>query len=226
MNLLEMNTEIIFGKKTKCSVPELTEEHLIQFKKLINISKSILATFESIDDANSFFTMYPDIKVVLGSSICVEAFYACKLGYYYKGIPTKLVYILNKTFKENDNKHINTALNTAINLIKPYISNVYEYNGEDYTVKDIIENVVGTSINLITDSKRKIKCSDCWEVYIPDIERVALFPNDIADMFGYADCEKLYFTVEKGIMFNDTVVRTLGNRLGITKNDFDLRDCV
>ena len=225
MNLIEMNDKLLISKKKTVTIKEIPQEKLIEFKSLIAISKTVESAFETIEDANAFYKMFPYIKKLIGSNICVEVFYACKLGYFYSGIPAKLLFILNKAIRSGDRMHINATLNKAVNLLRTYCDSQWKTDENVITMKDVIENIVGEPVNLITSSTLKVQAKDCWEVYIKDAERVALVPNDIATMLSYGDCEKLQFDIGKGIVLGDVPIRTLNNRIGITKDDFDLREC-
>ena len=226
MTLVEFNDILEYGEKKSTSVPVITQNDLELFQKTINMSIRVSNTYDNTDDANSFFALYPDVKKIVGSAICVECFYACKLGYFMHAIPSKLVYIVNKMLKENDRVYINKAINTAVQLLKPYVYCSFDYAGESYTVKDVIENLAGHSIKLITSSLHKVKVNDDWEVYIPDVDKIALLPDGIGGPISLEDCESLTFDKEKGIMLGDIPIRTIGNRIGLTRDDFDLRDCL
>jgi hypothetical protein len=226
MNLLELNDAILYGKKKDTVVPTITEEDLKLFKRTVATSRIINSMFTNTDSADSFFSLCPDVKQIVGGKKCIDCFYACKLGYYMPGISTKLVYIVNKMFKENDKRFVNKAMNTAVPLLRPYVNCAFKYNEDTYTVKDVIENICGHPVQLLNSSVRKISVGDTSEVYIPDVERVALVPEGIAGMFSQDDCEQLSFNIDKGIMLNEWPIRTLGNRLGITRDDFDLRECI
>lgn len=226
MNLLEMNDAILYGKKKKTIVPVVTADDLTLFKKTIAMSARIKSMYEQTDDANSFFAIFPGVKQIVGAKKCVECFYACKLGYIMHGIPAKLVYVLTKMFNENGKQFVNKAMSTALPLLKPYVNCAFEYNEESYDLKDVIENICGQSVKLLNTSVRKVKSGSAWEVFIPVANRVAILPDGMADMLSQDDCERLSFDTNKGIVLNDIPVRTLGNRLGITRDDFDLRECV
>lgn len=226
MNLLEFNDKVLISKKKTVNVPKFDNDKLIEFKELLSISLNMKNAFGAIDDSNAFFKMYPDVKKVIGARICAEVFYACKLGYYYDGIPSKLVYILNKAVKNHGKDFPNLTINSAISLLRTYASAQYKYEGKTLEVKDVLDNVFGTSVQLLTTAKMKIKVGDNWEVFIPDVERVAIMPDDIASMISYGDCDKLSFDINKGIMLGDVPVRTMNGRVGITRNDFDLRECI
>ena len=225
MNLIEMNDKIMGGKKKAVKVAEVSQEKLIEFKSLVSISKMAESAFDTLEDANAFYKMFPYIKKIIGTNICVEVFYACKLGHFYSGIPAKLTFILEKAVRTGDKQHINAMLNPAVNLLRTYADASWKFDGQQVTMKDVLENIVGAPVTLLTSSTLKVQSKDCWEVYIKDAERVALFPNDIATMISYGDCEKLHFDIGKGILLGDIPVRTLNNRIGITKDEFDLREC-
>ena len=228
MNLIEMNDRLLVNKdRREVVVPEVTQDMCDRFRRLVASSNSVQNMYNNIEDANAFFMMYPDIKKIFGAGVCVEIFYVCKQKYVYDGVPAKLVYILNKTFNEGGLVHVNAALNRATALLKPYVNDVYVVDGMAVTVKDVIENIVGRSVKLLTSSVRKVKATDCYEVYVPNAERVALLPMDIANMLPYAECEKIRFTKEKGLVIgDDVIVRCLNNRLGITRDEFDLISCI
>lgn len=225
MNLIEMNDKIMGGKKKTVKVASVSQEKLIEFKSLVSISKLAENAFEQLEDANAFYKMFPYIKKIIGTNICVEVFYACKMGHFYEGIPAKLTFILEKAVRTGDKSHVNAMLNPAVSLLRTYADASWKYDGKTITMKELIENITGEPVTLITSSTLKVQARDCWEVYIKDAERVALIPNDIATMFSYGDCEKLHFDIGKGIMLGDIPVRTLNNRIGITKDEFDLREC-
>jgi hypothetical protein len=226
MNLLELNDAILYGKKKEVSIPVISSEDLQLFKRTIATSAYIKKLFESTDDANSFFAVCADIKQVVGAKKCVECFYACKTGFYMKGIPAKLVYILQKVVKEYGKDFPNMALNGSIQYIKPYVNCLFVVDDKQYDVKDVIENIYGKPIKLINTSVRKVDYGSTSEVYVSDVERVAIMPDGISGTMSQEDCEKLTYCTEYGIMLGDIPVRTLGNRLGITKDDFDLRECI
>lgn len=226
MTLLELNDKIESSQKTKIEPVHYTQNDLELFNKTINTSVTIKAAYDQTDDANSFFAKFPDVRKIVGSKVCVECFYACKLGYYMQGIPTKLVYIVDKIFKEYDKEYVNVAMNAAIPLLSPYAISEFDYVGESYTLKDVIENFVGRSITLLTTSVPKVKVKDAWEVYIPTTKRVAILPDDIGSAISLDDCEKLDYDKDAGLVLQGIPLRTMGDRLGVTLSDYDLRQCV
>lgn len=227
MNLLELNDAILYGEKTKIVTPKLSQDMLSTFQSLISSGQRIRMFYDQTDDVNSFFSLFPDVKQIVGTRVCVECFYACKLGYFMEGVPTKLTYIVQKMLSGEDNKlYVNRSMNAAVQLLTPYSNCEYEIAGECYTMKDVVENVVGSPIKLINSSVRKVKVRDVWEVFVPDANRVALLPDGIGSSLSMDDCENLRYVRDLGIALNDIPIRTLGNRVGIVRDDFDLRECV
>lgn len=227
MNLIQMNDKLLVNKERKLvKVPEVTQELCDEYRRLMNASKSLLHVYETVEDATAFYVMYPSITKIYGSHLANELFYASKLSFLYPGVPCKLSYILNKIFKECGVVHVNDALSRGVKLVQPFVNDTYQCNGDEITVKDVIENFVGGPVKLLTSSVRKVKAADCSEVFVPNVERVALLPADIANVLPYAECEKIEFDKQKGLVIGDVIVRCMNNRLGVTKDDFDLRNCM
>ena len=225
MNLVEMNEAILTGSKKQQKVPVFNQEQLIGFKKLLKVSNVIEGVYEETEDSNSFFSMFPDIKKVAGGSVSVEMFYAAKTGFYYPGVPARLIYILNKLFAGGKYESINASLNSAIKLLQLYCKSSWKYGEETVTMKDVIENITGKSVTLLTVSVPKTDANGVYEVWVPNVERVALLPQHIYEKLSYQDCEKIEYTPD-GLSLNGMLLRTFSDRLGITKSDFDLRECL
>lgn len=227
MNLIDMNDKLLVNKNRKLvKVPDVNQDMCDEFRRLIRAAGPVQGMYDSIEESSAFLTMYPGIRKIYGQDTATELFYACKLGFHYPGVPCRLVYILNKLFKEFGVVHVNDSLSRAVKLISPFVDDLYESNGVEVTVKDVVENFVGAPIKLLTSSVRKVKATDCSEVYVPNVERVALLPADIANVLPYAECAKILFDRDKGLVIGDVIVRCMNNRLGVTKDDFDLRSCM
>ena len=147
-----------------------------------------------------------------------------KLGQYYKGIPNRLVYILKKLIKAlNDRVLPNHIIELGESLLTPYARKNYISEYGRFTFKDILENICNQTITLLSDANYLVKISgEVYEVFISDVQRVALLPDDIAARLTYEDCLSLQYDPEKGVCLRDIPLRTWGNRLGVIKNDFDL----
>lgn len=223
MTLLQLNDAIQNPKEGHRVVEKITSEDVNEFNRLISINNSSKVAFDTIDDANAYFSIFPDIKKIIGSKKCVEVFYALKCGFVYDGVPGKLTYMLIELFKLMDKESVNRSLNSAVKLLDKYAG--YTYGDSKFTVKDIIENILGKSVSLLTDYCRKVKVGDYWEVWIPGENAVALIPDDIANMLSSDNLEELYYDSDKGLMLKEIPLRTLNNRVGCTLDDFDLRNC-
>lgn len=225
MNLVEMNEAILTSNKSMQKVPEISDEKILEFKRLLKISSRIEAVYEETEDSNSFFSMYPDIKKILGASVCVELFYAAKTGFYYKGVPAKLVYILHKIATDKHYQSVNIALNSAVKYLQLYCKSKWDYKGEDVGMKQVIDNIFGKSVTLLTESVPKTDANGVCEIWVPNVERVALLPSNIFEKLSYQDCERIEYTPD-GLTLNGMLLRAFNDRLGITKDDFDLRECI
>ncbi len=224
MNLIEFNDKLIVNnQRQKRTVPEVTQNDIDEFVQLMHSSRSLLNMYQTTEEFGDFIKVYPSIKKVYSIDLAEELFYASKLHYQYNGVPTKLVYIITKMFSTFGHNHVNDALSRSIKYLAPYLDDTYLVDGKEVTLKDVIEFFAKSQIKLLTSSVPKVKSLDCYEVYVPDADRVALLPNDIASKLPYADCEKIVFDKQKGLVIEDIIVRTMNGRLGITKDDFDLR---
>lgn len=228
MNLIEFNDKLLVNKdRKKCSVQNITQEECDAFRQLTAASHAMGDLYGQIDDSTAFYKAYGQVAKIFGRS-AEDLFYACKMGYFYEGIPARLSYILRKAFAEaGATHHVNDTLNRCYHLLERYLDDIYEVDGEEFTLKDVIDNFAGAPVKLLTSSVRKVKTIDCSEVYVPNVARVALLPSDIANMLPYAECEKISFSKDMGLMIGeDIVVRCLNERIGVTRDDFDLRECV
>lgn len=227
MNLVEMNKAIMSKRRTEILMKnQITQEDIMLFYDMLSISKNIQSLFDSVDDSNTFFKIYPDFKKVLPNGKAVECFYAIKKGNIWEGVPMRLVYIITKAFENNGKDLVNRALNTATGLITPYASDTYIFGEESLTVKDIIDNIVGKNVKLLTLSNPIVKYKDCVEVFVPNANRVAVLSGDIAEYVTVDNCDTLQWDKVNGLTIEGIPLRTLNNRLGITRDDFDLRECI
>ena len=228
MNLIELNEKIMSSSgKKEVIVPPITDDDVSTFVKILSISSTIKDAANAYDDANSFFKAYPHIRDVVGKGKCVEVFYGYKLGVAYCEIPNKLAYIIKMARNEENNEELpNVALARVVNLLKTYADSSYKTESGVLTVKSIIDNVYGRDVKLLTDGTRKVKNGSLWEIWVPDIERVAIVPEDIALMLSFDDLCSLHYDFKLGIALGDKPLRTFGDRIGITRNDFDLRECI
>ncbi len=227
MTLIEFNDKLLVNKGRKLVTPaEFTQEEVNEFRRIIAVNAQVKALYNTCEDSKAFLEVCPWLKRIYGLDKYTELFYASKLKAYYKGVPCKLTYILNRLFDEFGNQHINTTVAIGVKLLTPYVNDIYNIDGQEATLKDLIDNYAGHIVKLLTKTVRKVKSADCYELYVNNVDRVALIPNDIANMLPYDMCAKLSYEKMKGLFIDDLILRTLNDRLGVTKDDFDLRKCV
>lgn len=226
MKYIEFTHQITKGNKEACNYPVAGDDELQKFIDILSISNGIVDAVNSTEDANEFYKAYPSIKKVMNKATAVDIFYAYKLGNYFKGVPNKAVYILRRAKQEASNvKAVNTIIESCLALLKPYIQ--YEYVSEHgtFTLKDIIDTVFGYPVDLLTMSKLNIKIDDRMsELYVPNVDRVALIPADISLLLSFEDCLNIKYSYELGIHLSGTALRTFNGRYGIlvSGSDFDL----
>ena len=227
MNLIEMNKALMSKRRKEVEIKyQINQDDIILFNDMLNISKNILGAFNITDDAVSFFKLYPDFKKVLPNGKATECFYAMKKGDIWNGIPMKLVYVLHKCFSENERGLVNTALNTAVPLIAPFCEDTYIVGESSFTAKDVICNIVGSNVKLLTTANPIVKYRDCVEVFVHNVNRVAILPLDIAEYVTPDNCETVQWDKVNGVTVEGIPLRTMNKRLGITRHDFDLRQCI
>ena len=90
----------------------------------------------------------------------------------------------------------------------------------------IIENLTGVAYESLTNSRRKVKYRDCYEIYVQNVDRVVIVPPEIADFINsLEDLESIEFVDGVGVCVCGEPLRVLGDKIGIAKDDFDLREC-
>lgn len=227
MTLLELN-DIIAGRYKEsvganAKRRDLTEEEFEAFRALLNIDDSYGKMLQQTEIASEFYETCPIIETLTDKEIQEDVFYAAKLGYYFVGVPSKLVYILRKAIRQYESP------NLAISALDTRVIAKYLKEGalaEGITIKQVIEKLLGTNFELLSDYNRKVQFRTYYEVYIPNTDRVALIPSEIAGYIeSYEDLKSLQFDSELGITIHGKPLRTLDGRLGVTVNDYDLREC-
>ena len=227
MDLLELNS-IFEGKYTGDKVvPKhrtVTEEEFNEFKGLLGVSELYVAALQNTEISSEFYDTCELLKRVISPEIQEDVFYAAKLGFYFEGVPTKLTYLLSKALKQY--KYPNLAI-SAIN--RNSFGNYLKEGSlpEGVTVKRIISNLVGRPVTLLTKVNRKAETKLCCEMYVNNTDRVILLPRDISDQIStLEDMENIQYVEGVGVCLGDIPLRTFGGRTGLTKSDYDLRECM
>lgn len=225
MSLLDINNQLL-KEATEDMKPSyvVTQDDVQELQSILDINQTIFNIFKGTNSAKDFFKSFPDIKTVIGSQKSSDVFYALKLGYALNGIPGKLVYAISTVFQSQENKYPNLAIWKLQSELKPYVGKNIVTDEGKYTLKDVIENIYGKSINLISDIQYKVTNDDCNEVYIAGTDRIALIPNDLGGALSDDNCRNLEYEPKLGIVLNSTPIRRLNGRLGVTLDDYDLRE--
>lgn len=226
MNTIEFYDKIVNGKGIEVDYPVITNDDVRKFYELLQVNDSIKLAADKTESSVAFYTAFPDIKKLIGAPIASEVFYAYKLGFIYSGVPNKLVYILYKAFKETDMKYPNLILWKAFKDVKSFVDRVYVSDKGKFTFKTILENVYGSSANIISSTTYKCLNNDVYEIFIESEDRIALVPKDIGDCLSEEDCRAITYDPALGLVLNETPIRRLNGRLGITFDDFDLREVI
>lgn len=227
MTLVEFNDKLLVNKDHHpITIVQFTQNDIDEFRRLIAVNPIVKNCYDSCEDSNAFLEFAPWLKTIYGKDLYTELFYAAKMTSYYKGIPCRLIYILNTMFSKFGTQHLNDTLSRGYKYLIPYLNYIFDVDGQEVTLKGLIDNYAGRVTKLLTKTVRKVKSADCYEVYVNGEDRVALIPNDIANTLPYDMCAKLAFAKSRGLYIDDIIIRTMNGRIGVTKDDFDLRKCL
>jgi hypothetical protein len=227
MTLLEIN-EIFNGKfktdeESVKPISVMKMEDWQAFRELLALNETYTDGLRMTENSKEFYEAYPIFDECIPNSVKEDVFYASKLGFFYEGYPCKLVYILREALKRYEN--VNVAI-SAIDYrgIQKFIKK--GALGEDKTIATIIYSLLGKKVKLISKSRRMVENKPGeFEVYIPNVDRVALLPEDIASRIdNLSDLKSLQYEKNVGIHINGQYLRTFNGRIGITLDDFDLRE--
>lgn len=231
MNLLEFN-ELIKAADTPCKFYQIEDSVL---KTYLDIRKTICKSgdvIDSIEDSAEFAECYSDIKQIVNvikdnskGYTFDDVFYAGKLGYYTEYIPPKLEYIIRKAMSVNSDKNylfMNKFLNSCYKSISKFAK--YTYNGKQLDA--VITSLTGISGKLLTNGIHYVYAGSTYELYVENVDTVALLPRDIGAALTEDIAKTAKFDVEHGILVQDIPVRIMCDRIGITLDDFDLRSVV
>lgn len=227
MTLFEL-TKVIGGKYPKDITPlryvSIEQQELNEFFDMLNINEIYKRGLESTERPGEFYNAFALFDEVIVKDKKEELFYAAKLGYFYSGVPSKLVFILKKAVDMTGSPNLAIeALNTPSTVEYLCRSSVEC----DVTVYQIMCNLFGKSFKLLTSARRRAKFNDWWEYYIPDKDRVCLVPDDIAQgLSSREDLSNLSYDSKKGVCVYEQPLRLMKGHLGVIKNDFDLRGII
>lgn len=227
MTLLEL-TKIFSGKypadAKEMKVVDITKDDMELFREMLKINPVYVQGFKSTEKSGEFYSAFALFDKVFPAAKKEEVFYASKLGYFFPGVPSKLVYILKGAL--HDAGSPNLAIESLnVSSMTDYLCRGPLPNG--VTLQQIMSNLLGSNFKLLTSARRRVKYKTWWEVYVPDKDRVCMLPEDIATTISSRDdLLSINYNASKGVCVYDTPIRTLCGRVGVVKNDFDLREVI
>jgi len=230
MNLLKLNRIIEGNYEEELTQKTIdlycigTEDDHFQFKNILNVSSVYTSNMNMTEDYKEFFQAFDLFRKVFPENLHEDLFYTAKLGFHFKGIPSKLVYLLKKSIS------IYTSPNVAVNAINRMAWGRFLKRGsipEGVTIKTIIDNLLGEAYMPLSEHRRKVKYRDWYEVYVENVDRVVLLNEEIAtSVDSLDDLRNVKFSEEKGVLVYDSPLRAMGPYVGIINNDFDLRKVI
>ena len=230
MNFLELN-KVISGNyegrpESKRGPISVTKEEVQEFLSIFYTDDFIKSVFDATENYQQFYDALPWFKKVFEPSKAKELFYAAKCEMIYEGVPPTVIFLIKKALLQFEYKYINVALNRLERkMLEPYMK--YGVLSDGVTYKDVIENIMGKSVKLITESSLCVDVDGISELYVPNIDAVALVPTDmLKDISSLEDYRSVSYDKEIGLTVKGQPIRTMGGRVGITKNDLDLRSCL
>lgn len=230
MNFLELN-RVISGNydgrpESKRGPIFVTKEEVQEFLNIFYTDTFIKSVFDATENYQQFYDTFPWFKKVFEPVKAKELFYAAKCEMIYENVPPTVIFLMRKALMQFEYKYANVALNRLERkMLEPYMK--VGVLPADTTYKDVIENIIGKSVKLITASSPCVDVEGVSELYVPNIDAVALVPTDmLRDISDLEDFNSVVYDKEVGLMVKGQPIRTMGGKVGITKNDLDLRNCL
>ena len=128
MNLLELN-KIFEGKYIEKREKEekqiqVTEENVIKFRELLMINDSFTEGLNRTESAVEYFKTYELLDKVVSDDLKEELFYIAKTGFFFEGIPSKVVYLLQRAIKKYNTPN-NAISSIDIRVLNKYLKKGY-----------------------------------------------------------------------------------------------------
>lgn len=202
-------------------VQEVTPDMQRKWKEVLSAIPHIRQRFELYEEDKDFFGEFPGFEEAGIKS--QELFYQNKLGYHIEGIPSKVVYILQKAVKEIGTDAPNTALYSVYGILFPFAYNKYEHKGEELNLLDIVFAIFKHKFEPLTNRRKSYN----EEFYIYGENLIAILPKNIQEEVRGKDIK---FDKKIGLYIEENgerqLLRLMNGRIGVTRNDLDLRECI
>lgn len=227
MDLLQLNS-IFDGKYTEelkktDKNRTITIDDFNKFRELLSINESFQSGLRLTDSSTEYFEAYDLLNMVVADEIKEDLFFTAKLGYFYEGIPSKIVYLLQKAIRSYNTPN-NAISSLDIGRVGRFLKKGSLPDG--VTLKQIMENIIGSEFQLLTKYRRSVQFKDSVEIYVENTDRVLVLPKDIAVLIESAeDLASVEYVKGVGVCVHGIPIRTLGGKIGLTLNEYDLREC-
>lgn len=198
-----------------------TENDLKQFKNMLQIDNSYFEGLKKTDSFKEFYEAYELFEKTFDPKLQEDIFYSTKLGFFFEGVPSRLVYLLKKAIDKNPTPSL------ALQSISVLAWDRFLKKGslpEDITIKDVLDAIYGYETKLIDELQLRVRHESFSEIYVKNVDRICLLPNAIADQFDLKDLDTLEYVPKQGVCFDGVPVRFFDGRNGITLDEFDMRD--
>lgn len=187
---------------------------------LLNIPQ-VKSLFDETDVAANFFDNIVTFKEM--GLVDEEAFYIRKLKSRMIGVPSRIVYIVNKAIATYGKENPNYTLSSVYKYLLKYDDYLFENERKQYTLLDIIYYLFYDNFDLLT--ARRLKAGN--EIYVESVNKVAIVPNDILSII---DVKTVDYDPKLGLTAiydgQVTPLRIMCGRIGATTDDFDLRKAI
>lgn len=226
LSVLEKNNIIKKGLNTE-PVKEyhINLEDFIAAKRLMNInSVEFTAQLNDTDNAYEFYEANEIMRELIPNDKKEEIFYALKLGFFFEGVPTKLTYLLKLGAKAH--KYPNVMISSLnANQFDKYLTANHIVG--KITILDIINSIYGHKCELLGKYKKRVVNNQAVEYYVPNTDRVLVVSPETAEYLSTAeDINALNYVKDVGVCIRDIPVRTLGGKIGLTVDEYDLREVI
>lgn len=231
-NVLEINKKASgkydLSDGTSKPVSTCIDKDVELFRSLLKTNEACTKAFTQTESSKEFFKAVPLItdylKEANKTAVMEDMFYSTKLGFFYEGVPSKLVFLLKKSlFKYK-------TPNAALAAIYPMSIQNFLKKGalpEGITIKTIMEACLSREIELLSSFKRKVIYDNLCEIYVANTNRVLVAPEEMMrELTSRSDLEAVEFVENIGVCVRSKPLRTFGGKIGIVTDEYDLRGCI
>lgn len=217
--------EIVRGKykekaDTEGRYVSASVDDILQFKDMLQIDRVYADGFKKTESAAEFYEAYELFDKTFDKRLQESLFYGAKLGFFFEGVPNRLTFLLKKA--------ASTSATPSITLqsVSPLAWGRFLKKGtlpDDICIKDVLDAIYGTETQLVDILQLRVRHREFSEVYVGNVDRICLLPNDIADTLSIEDLQDVRYVPKVGVCVNNEPLRTFDGYKGITMDEFDLR---